>query len=448
MNGLTLLKQLLPLSILLLAAGCEGDQCRETFYMFPVSPTNYDGVSPGAAVSPDIEVHLVKHETCDDGFRLLPPVVSDPKGVLVEWTVIQGGGAISENQTRTDANGRTRVRWTSGAGGPQRLRAMQSYYVTWHQRTIENVVTFEAMVVQPPGLRVTLSPADLQLTRGASAPVTVRLERTGAVGAVSVSMTPAGGVSASPATQEVSGESATLTVSAGTTAVIGIRDLVVTATAAGLAPATAVLRVQVASVVLAPIVIADTAFLADHWSIFQAVPTNGGSHTAERATDGGNPGGFRLMKHTLPLAPAGSNPAFSAINVRHRYVGPGGEYSPASAQGGAIDRIDVRMDRRVSFATSGSGGAVGHGFLLFQNGVIYWADLGSFTNTAWQTREITGLKATDFVNSSGQHPDFSATAPPVTFGYLRSNSNSGNQIPIELHHGIDSWGVTIHRASN
>jgi len=106
------------------------------------------------------------------------------------------------------------------------------------------------------------------------------------------------------------------------------------------------------------------------------------------------------------------------------------------------------MDRRVSFATVGSDGAVGHGFLVFQGGVIYWTDLGAFTYTAWQTREVTGLKATDFVNSAGQHPDFSATAGPITFGYLRSNSNSGNQIPIELHHGIDNWRVTIHRATD
>jgi hypothetical protein len=96
----------------------------------------------------------------------------------------------------------------------------------------------------------------------------VRLERAGAVRPVAVSVAAAGGVSASPVTQEASGETAGLTVSAGAAAAIGIHDPVVTA----IPPATAVLRVQVASVALAPVVIADTAFLADHGAIFRPFP--------------------------------------------------------------------------------------------------------------------------------------------------------------------------------
>jgi len=70
--------------------------------------------------------------------------------------------------------------------------------------------------------------------------------------------------------------------------------------------------------------------------------------------------------------------------------------------------------------------------------------LGSFTNTAWETRERLGLRATDFVNASGNHPDFSPSGAPVSFGYLRSNSNTSTELPIELQHAIDNWGVVVH----
>ena len=39
------------------------------------------------------------------------------QGVLLTWRVTAGGGALSIDTTRTDANGRARVRWTLGTGG-------------------------------------------------------------------------------------------------------------------------------------------------------------------------------------------------------------------------------------------------------------------------------------------------------------------------------------------
>ncbi len=195
-----------------------------------------------------------------------------------------------------------------------------------------------------------------------------------------------------------------------------------------------------------PVVIRDATFMDDDCEIFQEFSTRGGEHTAGQSTADGNPPPHRLMRHFMPVTgefDVDGNPLPSTINVRHRFIRPGAQYDPAAL--GRIDRMDFRMDRRVLFVSAGGGGAVGHAFLVFQNGVTYWADLGSFTSTSWETRELLALTADDFTNSAGQHPAFSELGSPLTFGYLRSNSNTGQGAHVEILHGIDNWEVTIHR---
>jgi hypothetical protein len=243
------------------------------------------------------------------------------------------------------------------------------------------------------------------------------------------------GVSGPATATEATGSSATILLTAAPNATLGWRDVEVRASAEGVEPVTALVRVEVVAAPVEPYVITESAFAAGDWEIFQAASTGGATHTAESRAADGNPGAHRFMRHQMPIS--------SSVNVRHRFVGAGGVLDNA-ARGARIDRIDVRMDRRVSFATAGSGGAVGHAFLLFQNGVIFWADLGPFNSTAWETRERVGLRASDFVNSSGNNPDFSASGAPVSFGYLRSNSNTSTQVPIELQHAIDNWRVVVH----
>ena len=89
------------------------------------------------------------------------------------------------------------------------------------------------------------------------------------------------------------------------------------------------------------------------------------------------------MTHVIPHDPA----ADTFVNIRHQRLG--WVYEPSVS--GAIDHIDLSIDRIVFFATPGSGGAVGHGFILFQDGRLYFADLGAFTSTSWETRALTGL---------------------------------------------------------
>jgi hypothetical protein len=194
-------------------------------------------------------------------------------------------------------------------------------------------------------------------------------------------------------------------------------------------------------------VVSDETFAPGDWEVFQASSLRGGSHTFEQSAEGGNPPPFRLMRHHAPMSgeynPDTHSYFPSSINVRHRFISPSGVYDPASM--GRILKIDVAMDRRVIDSSPGSGGAVGHAFLLFQDGATYWADLGSFTSTTWERRERLSLADTDFVNGAGQNPDFSASGKPITFGYLRSNANTGQTADVELRHGIDNWRVTVYR---
>jgi hypothetical protein len=143
---------------------------------------------------------------------------------------------------------------------------------------------------------------------------------------------------------------------------------------------------------------------------------------------GGNPGGYRVMTHEFT---ATTSPNFVSMFVYHIFDFGGPERGP-------IDRIRYREDR-IKFAPSTATSAVGSGAVILQNGVYHVAPLsgGQFSNQTWETLEVT-LRASDFTPA----PDFSASAPPMLFGYLRSNSN---RFPLVIEHGIDNWRVEICR---
>lgn len=143
---------------------------------------------------------------------------------------------------------------------------------------------------------------------------------------------------------------------------------------------------------------------------------------------GGNPGGYRVMTHEFT---ATTSPNFVSIFVYHIFDFGGPDQGP-------IDRIRYREDR-IKLAPLTATSAVGSGAVIFQNGVYHVALLtgGQFGNTAWENVDVT-LRATDFAPV----PDFSSGAPPMLFGYLRSNSN---RFPLVIEHGIDNWRVEICR---
>ena len=160
--------------------------------------------------------------------------------------------------------------------------------------------------------------------------------------------------------------------------------------------------------------------------------TSGGSPTQSvsfQAT-GGNPGGYRQMQHVFTGA--------SAIAVYHYYGTT--TYDPGAQ--GAIDHINYFEDQ-IELNPPSPGAAVGTGFSMMQGGTRYNIILrppgGAFTNTAWETTLRVNLTAAAFPGVN-----FSSTGGPITFGYFRSNTNTGGGA-VTLTHGIDNWRVEICR---
>ena len=143
---------------------------------------------------------------------------------------------------------------------------------------------------------------------------------------------------------------------------------------------------------------------------------------------GGNPGGYRVMTHEFT---ATTSPNFVSIFVYHIFDFGGPDRGP-------IDRIRYREDR-IKLAPNTATSAVGSGAVILQNDVYHVAPLtgGQFANSSWEKVEVV-LRASDF----SPVPNFASGAPPMLFGYLRSNSN---RFPLVIEHGIDNWRVEICR---
>jgi hypothetical protein len=164
------------------------------------------------------------------------------------------------------------------------------------------------------------------------------------------------------------------------------------------------------------------------WSETATTSGNTPTQSVSFQVDGGNPDGYRQMKHFF--AGAGT------ISVYHYYQTT--TYNPSMQ--GAIDYINYSEDQK-ELNPLFLGAAVGTGFSMMQGGtrynIILRSPSGAFTNTAWETTSAV-LRASDF---SGVN--FTATGGPITFGYFRSNSSGGGTNTVT--HGIDNWKVEVCR---
>ena len=129
-------------------------------------------------------------------------------------------------------------------------------------------------------------------------------------------------------------------------------------------------------------------------------------------------------------------PPYSGIGAFHRYLPA--VYDPGTS--GAILSIDYSEDSSM-FAGGGAGQATGPA--LRQAGVVYYHHLNGTSFGGWRSYSIAGLTAVDFRDSpyGNQHPDFSATAPPIEVGFYRANSTYSGGYTILA--GIDNWRFTI-----
>jgi hypothetical protein len=167
-------------------------------------------------------------------------------------------------------------------------------------------------------------------------------------------------------------------------------------------------------------------------------PNNGATHTEERAASGGNPDAFRRMTHAM----SATQQSLGVLSLSTSAV-----FDPV--QTGAIFVMDYSED----CALLGAGNpiyGVYSSLLIEQAGRHYRPKLlvsESCTSATWTPlRAAASLTAADFELLMGRPcaagqacPDFSASAPPIRFGFVRfAQANTTPTV-----HGIDNWKVTV-----
>lgn len=159
-----------------------------------------------------------------------------------------------------------------------------------------------------------------------------------------------------------------------------------------------------------------------------------------QSPSGGAPGAYRQIGYAMAWA---GTQTYGSVYVISRYTAAA--YSPAAL--GAIGSISYDEDQTRVFA-DWSPALVAGNPVIFQAGKTYLGPNFVFgpNDLQWAHHAAAALTATDFVELSGMnvltdsHPDFSASAPDLGFGYSRSNSYSFSS---SLAHGIDNWSFSI-----
>lgn len=182
----------------------------------------------------------------------------------------------------------------------------------------------------------------------------------------------------------------------------------------------------------------DATFADTDWTTSVYQNGNGGTLSAAQQTSGGNPGAYRLVTLIVNPGPPGAR---SNIFAFHWHTPS--RYDPASS--GAIATIDYSEDAL--------GPGVAAAMVLRQGGNVYFAN-PTYHVTAgagWNTAAQQGLTAADFVllapdlTQSAQRPDFSATASPIEFGFLRALTSGLGCCGAGGPQGVDNWRITVHR---
>ena len=186
------------------------------------------------------------------------------------------------------------------------------------------------------------------------------------------------------------------------------------------------------------VVLEDQTFLAADWQA-SPVPADTGAipvHTEESLASGGNPDAYRRMTYVVPSRTGGA---------RVFYASTASTWDPATQ--GAIYVIDYAED---CIVLQGADRAlVGSSLVIEQGGRRFLSDTPqSCIATTWGTvAKRSSLAASDFRLFDGPAcgagetcPDFSASAPPMRFGYWRITFGGPG---MTIAHGIDNWKVTV-----
>ena len=165
--------------------------------------------------------------------------------------------------------------------------------------------------------------------------------------------------------------------------------------------------------------------------------TGPGTSTFDGSTvrsSGGNPGAYREIVHTIQYGDRIFSGGLNSNAV----------YDPSVS--GAINEIDFSSD---FIRQSAAGGASGWTILIKQNGNLYFVERLAITNSSWKSFTSSSLTEEDFTEAlpgiipNNNHPDFSSSGSPITFGYVFTNGLTGPGT-LALTHKVDNWSVTVN----
>lgn len=182
----------------------------------------------------------------------------------------------------------------------------------------------------------------------------------------------------------------------------------------------------------AAITFSDGTFNDDDWTVTVLTTGTGATASASQSASGGNPASLRHIVHQVPSG--------ASIHVFHERASA--VYTPSVQC--AISSIDYSEDA-IMFIENLNGMRTGPALRQGTNVFVY--DALRTPETNWTTKVATNLTAASFAlvspgfpafTNNAVHPDFSATAPAIQFGFFRANSNAGTR-----DGGIDNWTVTV-----
>jgi YVTN family beta-propeller protein len=171
----------------------------------------------------------------------------------------------------------------------------------------------------------------------------------------------------------------------------------------------------------------DDTFPLASWEVFSAEVGTGGQGVQQTPQDG-NPAPSRAMQHFHDES--------AAIRVVHRWVAA--THDPPTD--GPINSLDVSWDRRAG-GIDCEGNDVEESFVVFQGGIAFFGPSSLFSNESWENVALDDLTAIGFTDAGGNHPDFSATGGPLSFGYSRHSLAT-----TVVCHGIDNLVVSAATA--
>ena len=163
---------------------------------------------------------------------------------------------------------------------------------------------------------------------------------------------------------------------------------------------------------------------------------SGGGSLATHVT-GGNPGQYRFVDFTVPAGPSWAIAYSTYLDL---------VFDPSTH--GAVTGIDFSQDSKLFVATDPNG--MESGLVLLQTPFTYFLKPAVLVTTGgWSTQTLTSLQPEDFVPFGGisflegYHPDFSANAPPMAFGFYQQLSHD----PEVVRHfaaGFDNIRISVH----